>query len=329
MEKLLAIDLMTLPDEPYYEFMEGYIDYDRFEISRAGTEPENRVCELVKDADILLSDPYHRTHVTTKIIEAAEKLKLIQCYTIGFDDIDIETARDKGIPVANNAGITAKPMAEYTIMAAMYLTKSIKFAHDNLEKGNWTQLQLSTAPEIPLELGSQTLGIIGCGNIGQEIARVANIFGCKIMYHNRNQLPEEIETKLNLEYLSREEVISQSDILSINVPLTDETKDMIGAKELGLMKKGSVLINTSRGGIVDERALADAIKNGHLRGAAVDVFKDEPDISGCPLIGLDNVLLTPHSSAISPDIMIRAAKYTMENLNRVYEGKQPLRIVNK
>jgi (S)-sulfolactate dehydrogenase len=95
------------------------------------------------------------------------------------------------------------------------------------------------------------------------------------------------------------------------------------------MKKGSVLIITSRGGIVDERALADAIKNGHLRGAAVDVFKDEPDISGCPLIGLDNVLLTPHSSAISPDIMVRAAKYTMENLNRVYEGKQPLRIVNK
>jgi len=328
LEKLTVIDLMTLPDEPYYEFMEGYMDYDRFEILRAGKEPENRVCELVKDADILLSDPYHRTHVTKKIIEAAEKLKLIQCYTIGFDDIDIETARDKGIPVANNAGITAKPMAEYTIMAAMYLTKSIKFAHDNLVKGNWTQLQLSTAPEIPLELGSQTLGIVGCGNIGQEIARVASTFGCKIIYHNRNQLPEEIETRLNLEYLSREEVLSKSDILSINVPLTDETRDMIGVKELGSMKKGSVLINTSRGGIVDEKALADALMSGHLRGAAVDVFKDEPDLSGCALIGLDNVLLTPHSSAISPDIFVRAAKYTMENLNRIYEGKPPLRIVN-
>lgn len=328
LEKLKILDLMTLPDEPYYEFLEGHMDYNKFEISRAGTEPENRICELVKDADILLSDPYHRTQVTTKIIEAAEKLKLIQCYTIGFDDIDIDIAREKGIPVANNAGITARPMAEYTIMAAMYLSKSIKYAHENLMKCNWTQQQLSTPPEIPLELGSQTFGIIGCGNIGQEIARVANTFGCKIIYHNRNQLPEEIETALNLEYLSREEVLSQSDILSINVPLTDETRDMIGARELGSMKKGSVLINTSRGGIVDEQSLADALMSGHLRGAAVDVFKDEPELSGCPLIGLDNVLLTPHSSAISSDIMVRAAKYTMENLNRIYEGKPPLRVVN-
>jgi phosphoglycerate dehydrogenase-like enzyme len=141
-------------------------------------------------------------------------------------------------------------------------------------------------------------------------------------------LPEEVETALNLEYLSREQVLSNSDILSINVPLTDETRDMIGSNELGSMKKGAVLINTSRGGIVDEQALADALNSGHLRGAAVDVFQDEPDLTGCPLIGLENVLLTPHSSAISPEIMVRAAVYTMENLNRFYEGKPPLRIVN-
>jgi phosphoglycerate dehydrogenase-like enzyme len=328
LDKLKILDLMNLPDEPYYKFIEGYMDYDRFQIIRAGTEPESRISELVKDVDILLSDPYHRTPVTTKIIEAADNLKLIQCYTIGFDDIDIEKAREKGIPVANNAGITAKPMAEYTLMAAMYLTKSIKFAHDNLVNGVWTQRQLSTPPEIPLELGSQTLGIIGCGNIGQEIAKVANAFGCRIIYHNRRQLPEEVEKKLNLEYHSKEEVLSESDILSINVPLTDETKDLIGEKELRSMKKGSVLINTSRGGVVDEQALADVLVSAHLRGAAVDVFKDEPDVSGCPLVGLDNVLLTPHSSAISTDIMIRAAKYTMENLNRLYEGKSLLRIVN-
>jgi len=321
------LDMCILPDT-FHKLWEDYMDYDRFEIIKAGTEPEEKICELVKDVDILLSDPYHRKHVTTRIIEAAEKLKLIQCYTVGFDDIDIKTARAKGIPVANNAGIAAKAIAEYTLMAAMYLIKSIKYAHDQLNAGNWTQQQLSSPPEIPLELGSQTLGIIGCGNIGQEIARLAKSFGCKIIYHNRNKLPDEIESELTLEYASLEEALSKSDILSINVPLTDETRDMIGAAEIGKMKEGAVLINTSRGGVVDERALADALTSGHLRGAAVDVFKDEPQITGCPLIGLDNVILTPHSSGISPELMNRAAVYTMENLNRFYEGKPPLRIVN-
>jgi (S)-sulfolactate dehydrogenase len=327
LKKLKILDLCIHPDT-FHKFWEDYMDYDRFEVIKAGTEPEEKICELVKDADILLSDPYHRTHVTARIIEAADDLKLIQCYTIGFDDVDIETARARGIPVANNAGISAKPMAEYTLMAAMYLMKSIKFAHDQLNAGNWTQQQLSTPPEIPLELGAQTLGIIGCGNIGREIARLAKPFGCKIIYHNRNKLPDETESELNLEYASLEEALSESDVLSINVPLTDETRDMIGAAEIGKMKKGAVLINTSRGGIVDEQALANALASGHLRGAAVDVFKDEPHLTGCPLIGLGNVILTPHSSGISPELINRASIYTMENLNRFYEGKEPLRIVN-
>jgi lactate dehydrogenase-like 2-hydroxyacid dehydrogenase len=237
LRKLKILDLCTLPDEPYYKFWEGHMDYDRFEIIRAGKEPEEKVCKMVKDADILLSDPYHQAPVSTKIIEAAKELKLIQCYTIGFDDIDIETARARNIPVANNAGITAKPMAEYTIMAAMYLTKSIKYAHDQLLAGNWTQHKLSTPPEIPLELGSQTFGIIGCGSIGQEVARLANLFGCKTIYHNRKKLPDEIESALNLQYVSLDDLFSKSDILSINVPLTDETEDMIGAEEIEKMKK--------------------------------------------------------------------------------------------
>ena len=328
MERLKILDLWTQPDEPFYKFWKEHMDYNRFEISRAGTEPEEEICKRVKHADILLTDPFHQTPVTTKIIEASEKLKLIQCYTIGYDDVDIETARDKEIPVANNAGITAKPMAEYTIMAAMYLSKSIKYAHENLMKGNWTQKQLTTPPEIPLELGSQTFGILGCGSIGQDIARLAKAFGCKIIYHNRNQLPEEIETELNLEYVSLDRILSESDVLSINVPLTDETRDMIGVDEIGVMKRGSVLINTARGEVVDYDALADALKSGHLRGAAVDVFRDEPNVAGCPLLGLENVLLTPHTSALSPDIMTRAAVYTMENLNRIYEGKPPLRVIN-
>ena len=177
-------------------------------------------------------------------------------------------------------------------------------------------------------MGSLTFGILGCGSIGQEVARHAKAFGCKVLYHNRHKLPDKIEDEIDIEFVSFERLLAESDLLSVNVPLTDETRDYIGADEFSLMKRGAVMVNTSRGGVVDEQALADALKNGHIRGAAVDVFLDEPGLEGCPLLGLDNVILTPHSSALSPQVMRRAVEYTMENLNRVYEGKEPLRIVN-
>ncbi|MFA9437547.1 MAG: 2-hydroxyacid dehydrogenase, partial [Candidatus Bathyarchaeota archaeon] len=232
-------------------------------------------------------------------------------------------------PVANSAGILSKPIAEYTIMAALYLLKSIEYAYSELKKGNWVQQQLMTPPEQPLELGSLTLGIIGCGSIGQEVARIAGVFGTKILYNNRKRLDESIERKLGLEFSSFEDLLSSSDVLSVNVPLTEETRRLISSAEMALMKKGAVLINTARGDVVDVHALAEAITSGHLRSAAaVDVFENEPDIEGCPLIGLDNVILTPHSSASSPVNMVRVPPMVMENLDRVYAGEPPVRVVN-
>jgi phosphoglycerate dehydrogenase-like enzyme len=266
--------------------------------------------------------------ITRQIIESAKKLKLIQCYTIGFDDIDIEAAREKGIPVANSAGILSKPMAEYTIMAALYLTKSIEYAYSEFKKSNWVQQELMNLPRRPLEFGSLTLGIIGCGNVGQEVARLARVFGTRTLYYKRRKLDESTEQKLGIKYNSLENLLKSSDLISINTSLNDSTRGMIGIDEIALMKKGAVLINTSRGEVVDIYALASAIESGQLRGAAVDVFTNEPNIERCPLIGLKNVILTPHSSAISPDAVKRIPPKVMENLNRVYEGKPPIRVVN-
>jgi phosphoglycerate dehydrogenase-like enzyme len=327
--KLKVLDVSSMPDELYYQLFEGYFDGGRFEVVRAGAKAsEEKVCELVRDADVLLSDPFHFTHVTRRVIEAGTRLRLIQCYTIGFDDIDLAAARERRIPVANSAGITAKPMAEYTIMAALYLTKTIEYTNSETHQGRWVQPQLIAPPHIPLEFGSLTLGILGCGSIGQEVARLAGAFGTRLLYHNRRRLSQEIEERLGLRYVSFDDLLGSSDVLSVNVPLTDETRGMIGAEEMAMMKRGSVLINTARGEVVDACALADALKSGHLRGAAVDVFVNEPYIAGCPLLGLRNVILTPHSSALSPDIMKRVPPKVMENLNRVYEGKPPLRVVN-
>ena len=329
MSKLKIVDFHTISEEFSNKLFEGYMDYTRFEIIRAEKDMSIlEKCELVKDADILLSDSVHMNPIPRQIIESAKKLKLIQCYTIGYDDIDIEAAREQGIPVANSAGILSKPIAEYTIMSALYLIKSIEYAYSEFMKGNWTQQELLNPKIQPLEFGSLTLGIIGCGSIGQEVAKLARGFGTKILYHNRKKLDEKVERDLGLEYSSFENVLRTSDVLSVNVPLTNETTGMIGADEIALMKKGAVLINTARGEVVDIHALAEAIESGHLRGAAVDVFENEPDIGECPMIGLKNVILTPHSSAISPDAVKRVPPKVMENLNRIYEGKPPVRVVN-
>ena len=323
------VDVSSFDDDVYANITGGVFDLDRFELVRAGKDAsEEEICGLVKAAAIILTDPLHMQPVTRQIIEAAEDLRLIQCYTVGFDDVDLKAAREKGVPVANAAGTLSKPIAEYVITVALYLIKSIEFAHSELNKGNWVQQQMLTPPELPLEFGALTLGILGCGSIGQEVARLAKGFGTRIIYHNRSKLPDEVEGELGIEYASFDDVLASSDVLSINVPLTDETRGMIGAEEISRMKAGAVLINTARGEVVDYGALAAALKSGHLRGAAVDVFENEPDVGGCPLLGLRNVILTPHSSALSPESPRRCMEKVAENLGLFYEGKPLLNVVN-
>lgn len=238
MVKMKIVDLMQSDDDFFDNMYDGHLDYSRFDVVRAGKgRSEEEICELVRDADILMSDPFHHLDVTEKIIEAGKELKLIQCHTVGYDDIDIVAARERGIPVANSAGITAKPMAEYTIMAALYLLRPIKYADEELRNGRWAQEEITTQPHlVPQELGAMTLGIVGYGNVGQEVARMAGVFGTKILYYKRNRLPEEVEKELGIEYTSFEDILSSSDVLSVNVPLTDETRGMIGEEEIAMMK---------------------------------------------------------------------------------------------
>ena len=152
MNKLRIVDFSTFSDELFNKMFEGYMDYSRFEIVKADKDlPIEEKCELVKDADILLSDLMHFNPIPRKIIESSKKLKLIQCYTIGYDDIDIVAAREQGIPVANSAGMLSKPMAEYSIMAVLYLIKSIEYAYNEFKKGNWVQQQLMNPQIQPLE----------------------------------------------------------------------------------------------------------------------------------------------------------------------------------
>jgi D-3-phosphoglycerate dehydrogenase len=329
MVKTRIVDVSSFDDELWEKMIAGAFDPVRFDLVRAGRgASEDDICELVRDASILMTDPFHFQPVTRRIIEAADSLRLVQCYTIGFDDVDLVAARERGVPVANAAGTLSKPIAEYVITVALYLIKSLDFARSEMSMGNWVQPQMVQGSRVPLELGVLTLGIVGAGGIGREVARLAKGFGTRILYHNRNKLPEEMERELGLEYSSLDDLLESSDVLSISVPLTDETKGMIGAEEIARMKEGAVLVNTARGEVVDYDALAEALKSGRLRGAAVDVFENEPDIWDCPMLGLDNVILTPHSSAGSTESARRCMEKVAENLGRFYEGKPLLNVVN-
>jgi phosphoglycerate dehydrogenase-like enzyme len=234
---------------------------------------------------------------------------------------------ENGIPVVASIGISAKPIAEYVIMASIYLLKQIKLMDSEFQERRWGK-PLLVGPKWPRELGSQTIGIIGCGSVGQQVARLAKAFGSKVVYHNRRRLSEELENELGVELVSLGALLGMSDVVSVNVPLTDETRGMIGAEELAKMKEKAILINTARGNIVDEQALADAIKSGHLGGAAIDAFANEPEIQNCPLIGLENVILTPHMCSRSPELVERVSKCVNENLDNLYYGRELVRIVN-
>jgi phosphoglycerate dehydrogenase-like enzyme len=328
MSKLKILNIHSISDERYHQTWDPIIDYSRFHVIRPSEQAtEEDMCDLIKDVDILMTDPSHFRPVTKKMIESGEYLRLILCPTIGYDEVDLEAARENGIPVVNSAGISAKPMAEYVIMAAIHLLKHIKLMDSEFQERRWSK-SLLVGPRQPRELGLQTIGIIGCGSVGQQVARLAKVIGSKIVYHNRRRLPEELEDELGIEFVSLDTLLGMSDVVSVNVPLTDETRGMISVDELAKMKERAILINTARGGIVDERALANAIETGHLGGAAVDAFDNEPNIQECPLIGLENVLLTPHMCSRSPELIERVGKCVKENLDNLYEGRALARLVN-
>lgn len=288
---------------------------------------EEEIQTLIKDVDVLMTDGTHFRPVDKKLIESGRNLKLILCPIVGYDEVDLVAARENGIPVVYSAGIASQPIAEYVIMAAIYLLKHIKLMDAEFQERRWSR-SLLVGSRYGRELGSQTIGIIGCGNVGQQVARLAKTFGSKILYHNRRKLPEALVEELRLEYASLDEFLRRSDIVSVHVPLTEETRGMIGVEELTKMREGAVLINTVRGHIVDEQALADAIESGHLSGAAVDAFDNEPNIETCPLIGLENVLLTPHMCSRTLERDKRVQACVKENLVNLFEGKPLVRVIN-
>jgi len=268
----------------------------------------------------LLTDP-----VDSSVIEAGEDLKIIANYAVGYDNIDVAAATERGIIVTNTPGVLTDTTADMAWTLLMATARRV------VEADGYTRAGKFKRWEATLLLGSdvygKTLGVIGLGRIGRAVARRSLGFGMRVLYHSRNRVEPEVEGELGAEYVDLETLLRESDFVSIHTPLTPETGHLIGGRELDMMKSTSYLINTSRGPVVEERALADALASGSIAGAGLDVYEEEPQVYP-GLLELDNVVLSPHIGSASVETRSRMSVMAADNIIAAMRGEKPPNIVN-
>lgn len=257
--------------------------------------------------------------INSSVISKAKNLKVISRYGSGYDRVDIKAAKEAGIYVTNTPGANSTSVAELTIGLAIAAARSITSANAKTKKGEWPRLKGFT-------LQKKVFGLIGLGNVAKEVVLRLKGFGCKLTAYDPNRNLE-FEKKHNIEYCFPDELLAKSDFVSLHIPVTPETSGMVNRKFLGKMKKGSVLINTSRGELVDENALYESLKSGHLRAAALDVFTKEPPEPENPLLSLPQVIITPHMGAGTDMAANEMGRMSMEDCIAVLRCKKPKYIV--
>ncbi|MDM7999214.1 MAG: 2-hydroxyacid dehydrogenase [Dehalococcoidia bacterium] len=287
---------------------------------------KSELISAVADADVIIGDYTNNVAMDADVMRAAKRCVLIQQPSTGYQHIDVDAAAKEGIAVANTAGTNTFAVAEHTIMLILACLKKLLLAHEKTKRAEWAQ------DEMPLygvfELWGKTIGIIGMGRIGKEVARRAKPFGARLIYFDVNRLSAEMERSLDLTYHSLDDVIAQSDVITIHTPLTPETENLINAERIAKMKPNVVIVNVSRGAIIDESALARALKDKRIQGAGLDVFADEPISPKNPLLDAPNVILTPHIAGATNESRARIIDMTIENVVTMLRGQEPINIVN-
>lgn len=277
---------------------------------------ETEILNMIDNADILIADV--DIIVTEKILKHAKNLRAVICTSIGVDYVDIPAATDCGIIVANNPDFCIVAVAEYTIGLILSLTRYIPQAIDAVKEGSW-QIRSKLRG---MELFGKTLGIIGLGKIGREVALRARSFGMNILGFSPNAGPL-AAAAVGAKFVTLEELLRESDIVTLHTSLRKETKKLLSYKEFELFKEGSYLINTGRGGLIDEQALVDALKSNRISGAALDVLTIEPPDKDNPLLNMDNVIVTPHIAWNTNDAENKAQEILIKQTRLVLEGKEP------
>jgi glyoxylate reductase len=315
--------LITEPiPEKAISFLE---DYGKVTVADKDTyQTEKDLLQDIGEYDALLC--MLSTPVTENVLEAGKNLKVVANFAVGYDNIDVEAAHERNIKVANTPDVLTEACGDYAMGLLLALSRKFKEAEQYLRDGNFTGWE--PLGFLGMELRDRTLGIIGMGRIGQTFARRARAFGMDIIYHNRSRIDAEVEQELGAEYIEdHKELAKRSDVLSLNCPLTPQTHHLVDQELLELMPVHALLINISRGAVIDEKALAEALHNESIAGAALDVFEEEPKIHP-KLLTAPHTLLLPHMASAThrtrEDIGMLAAKA----IASVLEGKPDQEIPN-
>jgi len=255
-----------------------------------------------------------------EFFRSAPKLKLVQLLSAGYDRVDVEAARKAKVPVANNGGANAIAVSEHAILLMLAVLKRLVSFHNDVVAGKWRP---SIADPPVYEMSGRTVGIVGLGNIGKKVARRAAAFDMRVQYYDIARLSEDQEDALGVRFVLFTELLRTSDIVSLHVPLDDTTRNLIGSRELGMMKRGAILINTCRGPVVDEHALHRALREGQIAAAGLDVMVEEPPAANHPLFTLPNVTLTPHSAGPTWENWTARFRNGFDNIERVAAGRPP------
>lgn len=283
------------------------------------TTKQGQVIERIGDADAILMN---KLVIDEAVMSACKNLKYIGLFATGFNTIDIEAASRRGIAVCNAGNYSTNAVAQHTFALILNHFNQIASYHNAVQSGAWEKSELTTLYDFPTdELYGKILGIIGYGHIGKRVAKIAKAFDMRVIVHTRTPINDG-ET----EFVSFDELLSQSDVISLHCPLTDQSRLMMNGDAFKKCKKGALLVNTARGGLVDEAALKEAVESGHLSGAALDAITVEP-MRNCLLKGVENIVITPHSAWAPMSTRIKLLGITVDCIKAWLDGK-PINLVS-
>jgi phosphoglycerate dehydrogenase-like enzyme len=251
------------------------------------------------------------------VIRSAQVCRVIQKLGVGTDKIDVDAARECGVPVLRAAGVNAEAVAEMAVLLTLAVLRRLVPAVGAVRVGRMAKEELRATT---YQLMGKTIGVIGAGHIGRAAAQRFAAFDTRIVYFDVARLPDEVERRLGMAYFDLDELAAMADVLTLHLPLSDATRHVVDRRLLSLLRPSAVLVNTARGGLVDEAALVDALRSGALLGAGLDVTEDEPISPSSPLLAMENVVVTPHYAAAVADNFPRVVRHAFRNITSVLDG---------
>jgi glycerate dehydrogenase len=316
--RIVVLDGYTLnPGDISWQSLEALGDlqvYDR--------TPPDRTVERIGDAQVVLTN---KTRLSAEVINAAPQIKYVGVLATGYDVVDVAAAKQRGVPVCNVPGYATDAVAEMVFALLLELCRHTGAHSAAVKNGEWTAAPDFCFWKYPMsEVSGKKMGIVGLGRTGQRTARIAQAFGMRVLAVSQSRPEPESDT---LRYVTMDTLLAQSDIVSLHCPLTEHTHHMIGREALARMKSGVILINTARGGLIDEWALANSLESGRVGGAACDVVSAEPIRAHNPLLTAKNVIITPHIAWAARSSRERLMAQTVDNVKAFLAG-QPVNVVN-